>query len=170
MTPMDDLGNYKLGETNELLRATTREDCRLIALAIASQAQHSLSILSHNMEPDLYNTPSFYEAARDVLAADSRSVIRILVSDVSRLVLNGHRLLDLSRRQSSRVQIRKLNNPIHHAFLVADEIAVLDRRRAERFEATANFNDQGWANNLLHFFNQTWERCSPSSELQTLNI
>jgi hypothetical protein len=166
---MDDLDQYKLGETSTLLRAATREDCRQIALALAGQAQHSLAIFSHNMEPDLYNTPSFYEAARDVLAADTRSMIRILVSDISQVLLNGHRLLDLSRRQSSRVQIRKLANPIHHAFMVADKVAVLDRRRAERFEATANFNDPGWANNLLHFFNQTWARCSPSSELRTLS-
>ena len=166
---MDHLEKYRLGETGELLRVTTREDCRQIALAITRQARKSLSIFSHNLEPDLYNTPSFYEAARDVLAADSRATIRILISDVSKLVLNGHRLLDLSRRQSTRVQIRKLHNPIHHAFLVADEVAVLDRRRAERFEATANFNDPGWANNLLHFFDQTWERCSPSSELRTLS-
>lgn len=166
---MNALDDYTLGQSDELLRVTTRDECRELALAITRQARKSLSIFTYDLDPPLLNTPSFLDAARDVLAADPRASIRILLFDVSNVAANGHRLLDLSRRQSSRVLIRKLSKPFHHSFLVADEIGILDRRRAERYEATANFNNQGWASNLLHFFNGVWDRSSPSSELRTLS-
>ncbi|MGW8228067.1 MAG: DUF7931 domain-containing protein [Gammaproteobacteria bacterium] len=167
---MDGLDKYQLGETDELLRITTRDDCQDLSLALARQAKRSLAIFSYDLEPALYNSPGFYEAARDVIGSDPNASIRILVYDISRTINNGHRLLDLSRRLSSCVQIRKLTRKYHHAFLVADNIGVLDRRRAERYEATANFNSPSWANNLLHFFNVAWDQSSRSSEVLSLNI
>ena len=167
---MDGLENYQLGQTDELLRITTRDDCQDLSLALARQAKRSLTIFSYDLEPALYNSPGFYEAAREVIGSDPNASIRILVYDISRTIIRGHRLLDLSRRLSSRVQIRKLSRKYHHAFLIADEIGVLDRRRVERYEATANFNSAGWANNLLHFFNGVWDQSSRTSEVQSLNI
>jgi len=167
---MEGLDNYQLGQTDELLRITTRDDCQDLSLALARQAKRSLTIFSYDLEPSLYNSPGFYEAARDVIGRDPNASIRILVYDISRTVSKGHRLLDLSRRLSSRVQIRKLPKKYHHAFLIADDIGVLDRRRAERYEATANFNSPGWANNLLRFFNSAWDLSSRTAEVHSLNI
>jgi hypothetical protein len=167
---MYDLNNYQLGQTDELLRVTTRDDCQDLLLALARQAKRSLTIFSYDLEPSLYNSPDFYNAARDVIGTDPNAMIRILVYDISQTIIKGHRLLDLGQRLPSRVQIRQLPKKFHHAFLVADEIGVLDRRRAERYEATANFNSAGWANNLIHFFNKAWEQSSRTSEVRSLNI
>ncbi len=167
---MQDLATYQIGKSDELLRIGTRDECRDVTLAIAAQASHSLAIFSHDLEPDLYNSSKFIDAARHVLASDSHASIRILVFDISRIIQTGHKLIHLSRSQTSRVQIRQLPQPYHHAFMVADNIAVLDRRRAERFEATANFNDAGWAGNLLHFFDTTWEKSARATESQRLGI
>lgn len=167
---MDGLDNYQLGQTDEPLRVTTRDECQALSLALARQAKRSLTIFSYDLEPSLYNSPAFYDAARNVIGNDSNAMIRILVYDISQTINKGHRLVDLGQRLSSRVQIRKLPRKFHHAFLVADEIGVLDRRRAERYEATANFNAPGWANNLLHFFNGAWDQSSRTSEVHSLNI
>lgn len=167
---MNNLDNYQLGQTDELLHVSTRDECEAISLALARQAKRSLSIFSFDLEPSLYNSPAFYEAARNVIGSDPNAMIRILVYDISRTINRGHRLLDLSQRLSSRVQIRKLSRKYHHAFLIADDIGVLDRRRAERFEATANFNAPGLANNLLHFFDGAWDQSSRTAEVHSLNI
>ncbi len=167
---MDGLDNYQLGQTDEILRVTSRDDCQDLSLALARQAKRTLAIFSHDLEPSIYNSVGFYEAARNVIGNDPNAMIRILVYDISQTIIRGHRLLELSQRLSSRVQIRKLPRKYHHAFLVADDIGVLDRRRAERHEATANFNSPGWANNLLHFFNGAWEQSSRTSEVHALNI
>ena len=167
---MNDLNNYQLGHTDELLHVSTRDDCQAISLELARQAKRSLTIFSHDLEPALYNSPAFYDATRDVIGSDPNAMIRILVYDISRTINRGHRLLELSQRLSSRVQIRKLPRKYHHAFLIADDIGVLDRRRAERYEATANFNAPGLANNLLHFFDGAWDHSSRTPEVLTLNI
>ena len=96
---MDGLENYQLGQTDELLRITTRDDCQDLSLALARQAKRSLTIFSYDLEPPLYNSPGFYEAAREVIGSDPNASIRILVYDISRTIIRGHRLLDLSRRQ-----------------------------------------------------------------------
>ena len=167
---MEGIENYLLGQTDELLRMNTRDDCQQLTLAMATQARRSLNIFSHDLEPDLYNSPRFYEAARDVIAADTSSLIRILVYDISGTVNKGHRLLELASRLSSRVQIRKLTKKYHHAFMVADSIGVVDRRRAERFEGSANFNAPGWAQNLLVFFNGVWDQSSRTPEVYSLKV
>ena len=167
---MDGLDNFQLGETDELVHVTSSDDCQALSHALASQAKRSLAIFSYDLEPSIYNSVAFYEAARNVIGKDPNAMIRILVYDISRTIIRGHRLLDLGQRLSSRVQIRKLPRKYHHAFLIADDVGVLDRRRAERYEATANFNAPGWANNLLHFFDGAWEQSIRTSEVHSLNI
>ena len=167
---MEGIENYQLGQTDELLRIETRDDCQQLTLAMAKQAKRSLNIFSHDLEPALYNSPSFYEAARSVIGADTNSLIRILVYDISGTINKGHRLLELSSRLSSRVQVRKLTKKYHHAFMIADSIGVVDRRRAERYEGSANFNAHGWAQNLQIFFNGVWDQSSRASEIYSLKI
>lgn len=167
---MEGLENYQLGQTDELLRIETRDDCQQLTLAMAKQAKRSLNIFSHDLEPALYNSPSFYEAARSVIGADTNSLIRILVYDISGTINKGHRLLELASRLSSRVQVRKLTKKYHHAFMIADSIGVVDRRRAERYEGSANFNAHGWAQNLQIFFNGVWDQSSRASEIYSLKI
>ena len=167
---MEEFDNYQLGQTDELLRINTRDECQQLSLAMARQAKRSLNIFSHDLEPAIYNTPGFYEAVRDVIGADTNSLIRILVYDISGTINKGHRLLDLGSRLSSRVQIRKLTKKYHHAFMIADTVGVVDRRRAERYEGTANFNAPGWAQNLQVFFNGVWDQSSRTSEVYSLKI
>ena len=89
---MEGLENYLLGQTDEHLSISTREECRQLSLAMAQQARRSLNIFSYNLEPALYDTPSFYDAARHLIGVDTNSLIRILVYDVSGTVNKGHRL------------------------------------------------------------------------------
>ena len=167
---MEGLENYLLGQTDELLSISSRDECQQLTLAMARQARHSLNIFSYNLEPALYDRPSFYEAARNLIGVDTNSLIRILVYDISGTVNKGHRLLDLCSRLSSRVQIRKLTRKHHHAFMIADSIGIVDRVHAERYEGTANFNAYGSAQTRLVFFNNVWEQSSRTSEIYALKI
>lgn len=169
---MDDLDQYRLGESGELVRVTRREECRELALALARQATSKLCIFSNELDAALYNSRLFVEAARDIIASaeNSHGEIRILVHDVSKPLSRGHQLLDLGRRLSSRIQLRKMPQPIHHAFLIADNVGVLDQRRAERYEATASFNNPGWARDLQNYFDQVWQHSVTSFESHSLSI
>ncbi len=167
---MENLETYRLGQQRELLRVDSREDCTALALALASQARNCLCLFTHDLDPDLYNTPSFIDAARSVAGAHNGGRIRILAHDIDRAINRGHRLIDLARRLGSPVQIRQTPRSYHHSFLVADEIGVFDRRRADRFEATASFNDPGWASSLVRFFDEVWDQSGRSTNAAALNL
>ena len=167
---MNNPDEYRLGEHRELLRVTRREDCAALALALARQAHLSLCLFTHDLDPELYNTPTFVDAARAVAGAHNGGRIRILAHDIDRAVNRGHRLIDLARRLGSQVQIRQTPRSYHHSFLVADEVGVFDRRRADRFEATASFNDPGWASSLMRFFDEVWDQSSHSTNAAALNL
>ncbi len=167
---METFDEYRLGEQRELLRVTTREDCAALALAFARQAHGSLYLFTHDLDPELYNSAAFIDAARSVAGARNGGRIRILAYDIDRAVNRGHRLLDLARRLGSQVQIRQTPRSYHHSFLVADETGVFDRRRADRYEATASFNDPGWASSLRRFFDEVWDQSGRSSNAAALNL
>ncbi len=167
---MPSFDQYRLGEDRELLRVSSREDCAALALAMARQAQQSLWLFTHDLDPDLYNTPVFAEAARTIVGASHGGQIRILAWDVDRAARRGHRLLDLARRLGSRVQIRRTPRSFHHSFMIVDDLGVFDRRRAERFEATASFNDPGWAASLRRFFAEVWDQSGHTANAANLQL
>ena len=167
---MSSFEEYRLGEDRELLRVSSREDCAALALAMVSQAQQSLLLFTHDLDPDLYNSQAFADAARAIAGARHGGRVRILAWDVDRAARRGHRLLDLSRRLGSRVQIRRTPRSYHHSFLVVDEQGVFDRRRADRFEATASFHDPGWALSLQRFFLEVWDQSGRVANAASLTL
>ncbi|MDR9437584.1 MAG: hypothetical protein RI563_11950, partial [Thiohalophilus sp.] len=131
---------------------------------------HSLYIFDDNLEPALYDSPDFVNSVRRIATSDANATIRILFYSPEKLFQRCHHLPELTRRLSSRVEIRQLSRAYNHAFFVADGCGVVDRRVASRFEGVANFNDPGWAAELMAFFNTTWEMSSRNLELQALQI
>lgn len=167
---MNTYNEYKLAETESELRITERDECAALTIAMAAQAKTEIYIFSDELEPDLYNSNAFVDAVRHMLANDANAIVHILAHDITRVVQRGHKLIDLSRRISSRVEIRTLNKKYHHAFMVVDGVGLIDRRRAERFETIANFNNPGEAGNLIRFFNSVWERSSISTEARAFSV
>jgi len=167
---MDAVDSLALCESNQLLSPSGRDDCYQIVELMSKQAQHSLYIFSQDIDPYLFDTTHFINAVRRIVANEPNAVIRVLFHSVDKVVHRGHRLIDLSRRLGSYVQIRQLDRLYHHAFFVADQCGVLDRRVAERYAGTANFNNPGRAAELIAFFNSVWNTSAPSMELQSLRM
>lgn len=159
-----------LGRDHELLVVSDREGCRLLVERMAGQARRSFHILTQDLDRGLFDTTAFIESARRVISGDPRSRIRVLVHELDGAVRGGHRLVELARRSPSHVEIRQLSRAYHHAFFVADEIGVVDRKQGDRFEATADFNDPGRARDLLEFFAGLWEKSKPTPETQHISL
>lgn len=167
---MDPIDSLSLCESDQSLSLAGREDCSRAIHAMSQQATHSLYIFDDDLEPALYDSPDFVESARRIATSDVNASIRILFYSPEKLLQRCHHLPDLSRRLTSRIEIRQLSRAYHHAFFVADGCGVVDRRVASRFEGIANFNDPGRAAELMAFFNTTWEMSSRNMELQALQI
>jgi hypothetical protein len=158
---MPDWSEYTLGEESGDIVIDTSEDNQAAALRLVSQGQRSLDIFSRDLEARIYDNMAFADAVR-ALAVKTRDLyVRILVIDPDFIIKRGHRLVELSRRLTSHMEIRKVhedycNNP--EAYLVVDNRGLLHRKLASRYEAVVNFNNPVTASELHHHFTEMWER------------
>ena len=168
MEPLDD---FVLGETATPLSIGTSEENRAAALAMVSQGRRTVLIFSRDLDPRVYNTAEFADALSTLARLSKYSWIRMLVQDSSGIVRDGHRLVELARRLSSRVELRKAHpdfRDANRAFLVVDEIGLILRVPADRYDAVVSFHDGMAARGQTRFFHRVWDRSAPDPELRRL--
>ncbi|WOJ94067.1 GNAT family N-acetyltransferase [Congregibacter variabilis] len=79
-----------------------------LVIAQATLARRELRILSPRLDPRVFDNEDLESAIRSFLRGGSLCNVQILVQDARAIVQRGHRLLALSRRLPSRVEIRRL--------------------------------------------------------------
>ncbi len=162
---------FVLGTHGALERFNQVEQARAHALALLQQAQRSLCIYSHDLEPWLYHHSSVQQACSQFLLASPRNQLRILLRDSSRAVKEGHRLLSLARRLSSNLQIRKLNPDYPNeelAFLLADDCGLLILPDPGQFSGYALYQDLVRARQRRSQFDQAWDTSLIDLDLRSL--
>ncbi|MDH5324796.1 MAG: hypothetical protein OEZ68_21540 [Gammaproteobacteria bacterium] len=170
---MTDFEKCILGETDDLIHVDTKEESRLAVLSMTRQAHKSLHIYTHDFDTPVYDNGEFVEAAKQLAIRVPHSYVHILIRDTSRVVLRGHRIIELARRLGSHILIKKLApqfNTHIEAFCIADETALLRRPIADRYEGQVNFNDRQDCKTALRFFHNAWEHSSPDPELRRLHL
>lgn len=140
---------------------TSFEEVREAAVAIASCAERSITILTPDLEPGIYDHDDFLEAIKRLVLARSYSRVRVLVTDPARTVRTGNRLVGLARRLSAYIDIRNLRDDyrgkITDAFIIADEKAVLYRSDGRAHEGILGTHEPQIVRNHLDAFEQPWE-------------
>jgi hypothetical protein len=167
---IDDL---RLGETSLELEVERLTEASAVAHALAAQAQRTLLLHTEDLEPDIYDDSAFLDAVSRLARDHSQSHIWILIHDARKVVQNGHRLIEIARRLSSTIQLRRpapqyRNN--HESFLLADGCGYLHRPIATRYEGTANFHDPGKVADFEKYFMEVWERSEADEEIKRLYI
>lgn len=151
----------------------TAADNREAALEIARLARRELAIFTRELEPQVYDTPEFIEAAKQLALSGSRTAIRILLIDSRRATKEGHRLVELARRLSSSFEIRKPHRDyldIAETFMIADEKGLLYRKLSTRWEGIVDVHDPLAAREKLKLFNEIWQRSTDDIETRQLRI
>ena len=170
---MTDFNEYTLGESKQQIPLETIEDNRLAAIALAKQANRSLHIFSHDLDPMVYDNNEFVDAVKNLAIGHSQAQVHIIIQDSRKVIDQGHRIIELARRISSSIHIRKTPSEMKsysQAFLIADKTGVLYRTIGDRFEGFVNFDDRFECKNLLDFFSTTWDHSAPDPELRRLHI
>jgi hypothetical protein len=164
---------YQLGITDAELRLDTSAHNRTAALALAEQAKRTLHIFTRDLDSPVYDQAPFIQAVSALATRSRYSRILILVQNTERAVKDGHRLIELSRRLSSFVTLRKPHSDFreyNQTFLIADEVGLLRRPIADRYNGTLNFKAPLACREYLEFFNQVWERSEADPDLRQLFI
>ena len=170
---MAELTDRTLGEDREILELSTGEENRQVALALAGQARRRILILSRDLDHTLFDNEAFQQAASDLARRSPQAHVHILVHDAQRAIKNGHRLVDLAQRLSSRVEIRRTAEEFvrsNEAFLVVDESGYLRRPVADRYEASASFCAPKEVRELAKFFTEVWQQSHAEPQLRRLHL
>ncbi len=151
---------FLLGSHVELQRFNRPEQAQAHALALLQQARFSLSLYSPDLEAWLYSHSSVQDACTQFLLASPKNRLRILRARCRPAGRQGHRLLNLARRITSNLHIRRVNpdQPCDEsAYLLADDRGLLLREQPEQYAGYALYNDPGRVRQRQAQFDQAWD-------------
>jgi hypothetical protein len=162
--------SFHLGQSTPLQRFSKPIEVRQHALAMLQQTKRCVCIFTTDLEPWLYHHSSVQQACTRLLLSHPRNQLRILVADPTRAIKEGHRLLQLARRLTSNVHIRKLN-PDHPttsgAYLIADDCGLLERPKADQYAGYALYRDLGRVRVRQAEFDKAWDHGLSDANLRS---
>ena len=107
---MHDPNKLRLGKSpDEVSKIKTRKEAYNAILELTKQSSRKLNIISRNLEPLIYNQSDFLEALKNLALNGRRTKIYILVSDVESILNIDHKILYLSSKLSSFIELRKIS-------------------------------------------------------------
>ncbi|MCP3662107.1 MAG: acyltransferase [Gammaproteobacteria bacterium] len=174
LTESDELiANGLIGQTAGRIPVTTREENREIILHYIQQARQSLEVFTYNLDKSLFDQHPLLEAIKTLALSSPKNTIRILLQDNHEIQQQGHRLIELTRRLTSQIEIRRphidyigrIDN-----FLVVDRCAYLHRSNHRRYDGEADFNNRLQARQYSDHFMEIWECSEPDSALRRLYL
>ena len=170
---MYDIEDYRLGKTNELLQLETRTENVQAASHMANQCQRSLFIISRKLDPVIFDTTEFSNAVKYLALRHRRAQIRIVVFEPNTIVKRGHRLLELSGRLSSFIELRKAHYSFDYyneCLILADATGYIHRKNGELYESSLNFKDRRTSRHLLNKFTDMWELATLDPDLRKMTL
>jgi hypothetical protein len=162
-----------LGQHSERLLLQGRAQFQYASLQMAQQASHRIDIFTYDLDKPLYDQADFIEALKTLAIRQRGIAIRVLIQNSEKVQREGHRLLELARRLTSKIEIRRPHTDfLEHTenFIIIDKTGYIRRKQADRYEGEANFCDRLEAKLLSEFFSDVWERSESESALRRLYL
>lgn len=142
-------------------------------LQLITSAHQQLRVLTQELDRRVWGDPAVVELLRAFALRSQRAELRILVNRPRPAVQRGHHLVELARRLPSRITIRELNEErrsLAEEFAIADEYALLRKRRHDDLEAQWYAKAPFEARALRRRFDVLWDESPPARELAALEI
>jgi formate-dependent nitrite reductase cytochrome c552 subunit len=156
-----------------VLRTGERDELAAAYLRMSSQAKFRLDIVSRDLEPAIFDNADYYNAVKQLAMHNPRSRIRILIQNSEHIVKYGHRLIELSRRLSSYIDIRlqgKDFREFNEAWLIIDDCGWIRRPLADRFKGECYFNSPREVQERTKQFNEMWDASVEDPNLRRLHL
>lgn len=158
--PVIELAN---GQAEFLLRATQ----------VVTSAKLDITLFSQGLDRRTYSSEEFVAPLQTFLLSHQRARLRVLVHTPSLAMRTGHRLIELGRRLSSRIEFRELlpeRKLIRKEFLIADESSLLIRESDDQLEARYYPHAPLLARDQKREFDTWWQESPPAAEFRDLKL
>jgi hypothetical protein len=140
---------------------------------MARTARMQINLLSQTLDRRIYGSEDFLIPLQAFLLQHERARLRVIVHTPAAAMRSGHRLVELGRKLSSRVEFRELlpeHRTIEREYVIADERSLLSRESPLELDARYYANAPMLAREQLREFENLWQESPPSSELRSLRI
>ena len=146
--------------TETLHVLTSFDEVRAATETVAASGQRLISIMTPDLEPDIYDQAALLETIKRFVLGHSFAKVRVLMRDQARLSNGANRFIAMAHRLTSYLEIR-LRAPQYRelsaAYCIADDRAIVYRVRADRAEGIAGFNNPPIARQYLQEFDAVWQ-------------
>jgi predicted GNAT family N-acyltransferase len=158
----------------ETLPATTRADLASARLQLLRDARHRVELYAPLLPVDSYASDDELEQWRRLATSGRNAHIRIVLHDPAAALRDDHRLIALAQRLPSALHIR---TPLEDAdlsygssYLLNDVGGYLLLPDATRLPGRAARHDRAAQAPLRQHFDHAWDRSTPASVLQRLDM
>ena len=138
---------------------TSFDEVRAATETVASSGQRLISIMTPDLEPEIYDQAALLEIIKRFVLGHSFAKVRVLMRDQARLSNGANRFIAMAHRLTSYLEIR-IRAPQYReltaAYCIADDRAIVYRLRADRAEGIAGFNNPPIARQYLQEFDAVW--------------
>ncbi len=165
--------NFLLGVTTERVAIDTRQLNHDAVIKLLNSAHNDVVIVSRHLDPTIFNKEDFTQSATEFIRRNKTASLRILVKDTAALIKTNHRVLNLSQKVSSKIEIRTICDEFsqfNQAFLVADTMGYLYNSKSDLYDAEVNFNDYEKSKELMDKFTSIWGQCIQDTGIRRLCI
>lgn len=149
------------------------EEFRAAVVQVLGVANRTLSILTHDLEPQVYDHDEFLEPLKRFILARTFARVRVAILEPERVVLSASRFVAMGRRLNSYIEFRRLG-PEHRdhpeAFFIADDHALVYRARADAWNGVSDTYEPAVARMYLAKFDALWNSCEYEPEVRQLQI
>jgi len=152
---------------------TSVGEVRAAVIQVVGVATRTLSILTHDLEPDVYDHDDYLETLKRFILARAFARVRVLIAAPERALLSGSRFVAMGRRLNSYIEFRRMRPELGlhpEAFFIADEQALVYRARAETWDGVSDTHEPAVARMYLSKFESLWNACEIEAEVRQLQL
>ena len=139
---------------------STLDEVRTATGTVAASGQRLISIMTPDLEPEIYDQAAFLEIIKRFVLGRSFAKVRVLLRDQARMGNGANRFVAMAHRLTSYLEIRvraAQYRELTAAYCIADDKAIVYRVRADRAEGIAGLNNPPIARQYLQEFDAIWQ-------------
>ncbi len=162
-----------LGQSERTIQTNISDEIGHHLVNMLQQARDSVRLSSPLLNPTMFNREDFRSVLSQFARRSRNAQVRLLVRNAKVIGQRGHRLLELSRRMSTSVVMRKLElaeHEIQREYLLVDDCGVIEFGAMEKDPATIQYCDRARHKTLREQFDTNWHKSRSPIELRRLVI
>lgn len=159
---------------NTLTLLESQEDYRDYFATLFRSTRKDCAILCDKLDPFIFNDAAIVNGISDLVRQHPKAGVRVLTKNTRDIGKIRLQFLELSRRLTSKISIRKLKTEPQSKqmdYAIGDRELLLVRHNTDDYQGFYNISAKPEAQKLLEEFDYLWERQSADiPDLMTLRI